>query len=432
MIRAIIAIMLSIVSTILAGTNQNNMMTAPDYETDFVPEVRFEVMSDTHIKKINDDHSSRLQKAINFAYDYSSKNPYYDKLDAVVIAGDLTNNGTVSQFVGFSAALKTALHDDTKFLGVVAKNHDGYTFDKLSQSLFKTVTGNDSDYHTVINGYHFIGLSASKIIGKQYDNHQKEWLRAELDKAVADDPSKPIFVTHHEHSLNTVYGSSDFDGWGLEYFRDIINDYPQVIDFSGHSHYPSNDPRSIWQGEFTAVGTGAIAYMELTVDNDRKVHPEDNENGAQSWIVEVDKNNRVRLIGVDVLRGEYLCEYVIDSPADINARQFTPELNEASSSAPVFASGSSITAEKLRFGYKFTAPAAESTDGKIVFLYRINIYDKDGNNIYTDRVVNNYWNADSFKEITFKTDSVPSGSRVEITALNAYYMESAPLVYIVE
>ena len=432
MIKAIIAFLLSIASTILAGTNQNNMTTAPDYEKDFVPEIRFEVMSDTHIKMINDSHSSRLQKAVNFAYDYSSKNPYYNKLDAVIIAGDLTNNGTIGQFVGFSAALKTALRVDTKFLGVIAQNHDGYALGKLSQSLFKTVTGNDSDYHTVINGYHFIGLSASKKIGSQYDSQQKEWLKAELDKAIADNPDKPVFVTHHEHSANTVYGSSDFDGWGLEYFRDILNDYPQVVDFSGHSHYPANDPRSIWQGEFTAVGTGAIAYMELTVDNDRKVHPEDNENGAQAWIAEVDKNNRVRLTCIDVLRGEYLCEYIINSPAEINARQYTPEKNEVSSAAPVFDSGASVTAEKIRRGYKFTVPAAKSTDGKIVFLYRINIYDSDGRSIHTDRVVNNYWNADSFGEITFKTNSVPSGSRVEITALNAYYMESEPLVYTVE
>ncbi len=64
-----------------------------------------------------------------------------------------------------------------------------------------------------------------------------------------------------------------------------------------------------------------------------------------------------------------------------------------------------------------------------ILLYRINIYDSDGRSIHTDRVVNNYLNADSFGEITFKTNCVPSGSRVEITALNAYCMESEPLVY---
>ena len=172
--------------------------------------------------------------------------------------------------------------------------------------------------------------------------------------------------------------------------------------------------------------------MELTVENDRKVHPKDYTNAAQAWIVEVDKNNRVRFVGVDVLRGEYLCEYIVDSPADKESFEYTPEKMAASSSAPVFAEGAEIKAKKVFGVYDFTVPAATSTDGKIVFIYKINVFDTDGNNVYSDYVVNNYWNSDSFKNITFKTNAPKSGYTVEITALNAYYMASEPLTYTVK
>lgn len=429
MAKSILSFFLSIVTALMSFTATLNTNKVPDYKTDFVPVLRFEVMSDTHVKAIGDSHSSRLQKAVSFAYDYASKSDSYKNLDAVVIAGDLTNNGTLDQFTGFAATVKSVVKNDTSFLAVVAKSHDGYTHDRKSLEIYSDLTGNDADYHRIINGYHFIGISSSKTKGEHYSEYQREWLRNELDKAVADDPTKPIFVTHHEHVLNTVYGSSDFDGWGLDYFKDILCDYQQIIDFSGHSHYPLNDPRSIWQGDFTAVGTGAIAYMELTVENDRTVHPNDYKNAAQAWIIEVDAKNRVRLVGVDVLRGEYLCEYMIDSPSQRDTFEYTPEKMEAASSAPVFADDAQISVKKTFGMYRFTVPAAQSTDGNIVFIYKINIYDADGNNTYSDYIVNNYWNAHPFETVTFKTGAVKSGSTVEITALNAYYMASDALVY---
>ena len=46
-------------------------------------------------------------------------------------------------------------------------------------------------------------------------------------------------------------------------FAEILKNYPQVVDFSGHSHVPINDPRSIHQKHFTALGTGSLSYFEL-------------------------------------------------------------------------------------------------------------------------------------------------------------------------
>lgn len=58
-----------------------------------------------------------------------------------------------------------------------------------------------------------------------------------------------------------MYGS---EKWGAGFtdtrLKDILNQYPQVILFSGHSHYLLNHPRAIYQDGFTMVNTGSVAY----------------------------------------------------------------------------------------------------------------------------------------------------------------------------
>ena len=58
-----------------------------------------------------------------------------------------------------------------------------------------------------------------------------------------------------------MYGSTTC--WGVKELTDILEKYPQVVDFAGHSHFPMNDPRSIWQGDYTALNTGTLSYYEM-------------------------------------------------------------------------------------------------------------------------------------------------------------------------
>ena len=149
------------------------------------------------------------------------------------------------------------------------------------------LTGCDADFHKVINVFHFIGLSDSDTDGIHYTQKQIHWLKEQLDAAVAEDHNKPIFVTHYEHNYNTVYGSEPYAGGGVSYFKATLQKYPQVVDFYGHSHYPLNDPRSIWQSGFTAIGTGVLAYTEMTVKDIRIFDPADYYETSTFWIVEV-------------------------------------------------------------------------------------------------------------------------------------------------
>ena len=425
--KKILSLIVSLATFVLSLVAPFNNVSAPKDDDGFEPVLRFVIASDTHISAIGDVRCHRIQKILSLAYNDAKQNKSYPNLDAAIFAGDLTDDGRYDEFIGFRSAVDSVRKkNETQFLAVVAKSHDGKTLDKQSLSLYESLSGMDSDFHVVINGFHFIGLSASKTQGDHYSEYQRTWLHEQLTAAAAADPQKPIFVTHHEHVKDTVYGSSDVDGWGIDYFKDIFAEYPQIIHFSGHSHYPLNDPRSIWQGAFTAVGTGAVYYAELTVDGENCVHPKYSRSIAQAWVVEVNAQNEVRMKGYDALSGTLLCKYTLHDVANMRVREYTPEQQQAKASAPAFASNAAVSVRKTIGGFNISVPAAESTDGSIIFIYRLKITDASGSILDEQKLVNDYWRADCYKTIRFTTDA-PSGSTVSVIAENAYGMQSEAL-----
>lgn len=394
---------------------------APKDTSEFTPVVRFLITSDSHITTIGDVQTTRLEKMIKMGNKIAARDEEYNKLDAVLIAGDVTDMGTTIAFGSIKAAVAPVLKKDTQFLATISTSHDDRNLGKSSLELYRNIMGQETDFHRVINGFHVIGVSASLTEGEHYSEYQKEWLVEQLDAAVADDPTKPIFVLQHEHISNTVYGSSDFEGWGMPDFAEILKKYPQVVDFSGHSHYPINDPRSIWQGEYTAVGTGGLYYTEITVDDVKTVHPKGYRFVSTFWVVEVDANNRIRLRAVDLLSQEYLCEYTLESPLD---RSYTPDSRKASAKPPVFAEGTKLTEinGKLKFA------AAESADGMPIFIYRAFAVDSKGNRTPVGKAVAQYYKYNVPDRVTIKLENLPEGEyTLEVVAENCYGMQSAPL-----
>ena len=107
-----------------------------------------------------------------------------------------------------------------------------------------------------ICGFDFIALSLSRIEG--YTDDEIGELKSALDAAAARDTTRPVFVVTHYHPFGTV-NNSDKEMQGLA-LRRLLDSYPQVISISGHTHNPLQDPRSIWQGKFTAVDTSTLCY----------------------------------------------------------------------------------------------------------------------------------------------------------------------------
>ena len=406
---------------------------AAEENTPFVPVVRFIASSDTHVKGDDDVNMLRIGKMLDLAYSIAESDEQYQKLDALLVAGDLTNNGTQEEFERFWNAVSTGLRGDTKYLGVVAKNHDGWTVGREElHAMYSALTGATPDFHTVVNGYHFIGLSVSADKKHHYDKAQKQWLKEQLDAAVAEDPNKPVFVMHHEHNRGTVYGSSLYDGWGITHLKGILKKYPQVVDISGHSHYPLNDPRSIWQKEFTAIGTGAIYYAEVTTAGIRAYDPPDCKEVGTFWLVELDAQHNMHLRGYDVEAKEMLCEYTIKNPADPANRDYTPKKLKAAAVAPAFALDAELKVSPEFGKCTVQAPLARSVDGTPVVLYRAKAKNRFGYTVAKDWVLPSYYRAEMPDTVEFELDTLGAGTySVTVTAETAYGVKSKPLETIV-
>lgn len=417
------ALFVAIVSLFNTMPDVEPMKIQPD--DNFVPVLRFVVSSDSHIKKYGDIGCQRIMKMIKTGYAAAEADKNYSNLDAVVMVGDITNFGLPSAFWAVQASLDNSLKDGTDFLGIAAKNHDGY-LGRISRTHVAAISGDRSDFHKVINGYHFIGISAAMNIFVHYSNHQLKWLDKELAKAVADDPTKPVFVFQHEHIKNTVYGSYDEDGWGVDNFTEILSKYPQVVDISGHSHYPANDPRAIWQGAFTAINDGGLAYYEFTVDGHNSQHPESSDNMAHMLLVEVDAQNRVKVRICDLNAEAVLGEYLIDDFDNPNKAKYSQEIRRANAEAPVFNSkpvvsvnGSEVTV---------TSKPAVPDDDDVVFIYRFEITDANGNVISSQKKLGDYYKHAVCENVTFKADNLESGEyTVKLVAESAWGKTSKPV-----
>ena len=262
---------------------------------------RFGVISDTHIGASSRGataypNKDRLAKALDW---------YQGKVKALAIVGDITDAGNISQWTDFKNTWDA--HKGSLQLIAVMGNHDAYSNNSYTNdsapvtekaTRFENATGEKTNAHYKIDGYHFIVLNAgdgaltdqgtaggaiaaarsatpgkSANEGDLVDSNIKTWARTRIDAAKADAPGKPIFVFLHWPVQNTFYVS---DEWGINSFGNtnstfFFKDDPEVVIFGGHIHSPNSDPRSIWQGGFTAVNTVTLHYMEMekTVEQGR-------------------------------------------------------------------------------------------------------------------------------------------------------------------
>ncbi len=147
--------------------------SAADAPAAFVPVMRFVASSDTHVRDDSDMTRDRIGKMMALAYAKADADPNYQNVDALLVAGDLTNDGTKTEFEKFQSAINAALRPETAFLAVVAKNHDGYELSREQlRAFYQSLSGNDADFHTVIGGFHFIGVSVSPNKAAHYDAKQ--------------------------------------------------------------------------------------------------------------------------------------------------------------------------------------------------------------------------------------------------------------------
>ena len=305
----------------------------------FVPILRFAVFSDAHYGESVNAQDRKLHDLIEGAYDYSDNHAKYQTLDGVFAVGDIADRGKQTELNRFFTDFYEYIRPGTEAQAVLG-NHEFYYQPAYTVSRYLTESGYDSaDRHITISGYHFILMSPSEYEG--FNNDKIAWLSEQLAIAAADDPTgtKPIFVFQHHPAFDTVYGSED--EWGVKNLEPVFENYPQAVDFSGHSHFPINDPRSIWQGSYTGLNTGScrewgmdlagVTAKTVFASNDRGDWTFD-ENATylydpgKYYVVEVDAYSRILVRAFDVGTGvEVIDPIFLESVGDPEAFAYTDD-----------------------------------------------------------------------------------------------------------
>lgn len=355
-------------------------------------------------------------------------------IQSLIVAGDIGDEGTEYAFQIFKDIYELVYPGYSKpILHIIMGNHD-YWGEKLDpivfQERFAKVIGEKPFSHKVINGFHFINWG-SEDGSVSTCNENIKWAKEQIDIALKDDPTKPIFVTTHVPPGNTVYGSTN---WGNIKTTKFLKDYPQVVSFSGHSHFALTDERSIWQGSFTAINTQAAAYIELEFGKENGSVPRDeNDNKDYSrrnymgLIMNLDPE-KVEIWRISLESNKLYKEpWIIDIPVQISTFRYNTEERKAKSVAPKFEGENEIKLIKKQVGEEIFNQInfKQATHPDFVHSYRIVL-----DNGKTNKEV--LYFSDFFlmqeergETITFKLPSLTTGKyNVEIFAIESFGKES--------
>ncbi len=177
-----------------------------------------------------------------------------NSFDALVFAGDITENGFQSEYDRITTDLDGV---DVETYVIVSGNHDIRLreYEQSSTRLLEfmdNLNGNDESkkqnslyYSMDLNGYRFIVLGSEKTeFEKAYiSGEQLGWLDNQLSEATKD--GKPAFVICHyplknTHGLPGTWGNDVWDsgdvGDSSDDLFEIMNNYDNVFFITGHLH----------------------------------------------------------------------------------------------------------------------------------------------------------------------------------------------------
>ncbi len=409
---------------LLTGTKnpQTTEIKTPD---DFTPVLRFVVCSDIHL-----DGDETQEAAVRFGNLFGdmyahSENCGYKNLDAVVVAGDFTGAGEEKEYQVYNKIVAENIKEGTQLLTVLG-NHEFIAYRDVDATVgydvYKKFVHEDVDRDVVINGYHFICVSYDDN-GKTFSG-KMQWLDERLRNATAEDPTKPVFVIQHPHPAFTVYGSVN---WGDFSTRTVLSRYPQVISFSGHSHYASNDPRSVWQGEFTAVGTGSLSAFMGNLNYIEGDQDAPGKSGG-AWLVECDANGNVSMKLYDIENRMFFdnIDYYFTNLSDKTKRTYNWHNQQALDTAPQFPENSAVTSYVDENGDTvITFPEAEGYYE--AENYKITVRNENNKAVYEKTVISEYVRATD-DDVTVNLGKLENGSyTVKVTSYSPYALQGGTL-----
>ena len=390
--------------------------TLPVTPEDFSPAVRLVVFTDSH------NQNQHVADAIDTAYELFDNDPVYAGVDGFFGLGDFSSVGQEPDYANYAATLREHVREETPMINI----HGNHEFKNENyREYFLRNFEQEPDTVTEINGFSCIAFSGEKGATEwTFTARSLKWLSDAIDEAEARADGKAVFVFQHPHPWGTVYGSTY---WGDPQINVVLNGHNCVVDFSGHSHFPMNDPRSIIQTSYTSVGCGAMATFETDKDYLPGQHPDGYDPAAQMCVVEADNDGSVRIRGYDLLSDTYFSDYYIDNVNDVSSWAYTYRNMRAHDSAPVFPEDASATAYRNDNG-EWVISFTEASSNYIVHEYKVVIKDEKGLIVFSENFVDDYFVIDDDNTADFRigTDTLESGKKYTLCVRgeSAYHLYS--------
>lgn len=418
------------------------------------------ILSDVHINGLEGMPAQKFENALMQLRDKASvADP--DGLDGVLFAGDIIDNAYASpdnyRQAAFFKAIYQKVFNPLEVPAVYAVgNHDVYQeFTSAAPAEAKNISRllgpdwfqTDVDdaareamecRHCVIGDCHVICMTPVHAAPVVYTPESKEWLDRTLAQITAADPDRYVLLLTHPMIYGTVYGSDLGEYWYTSDLTSILEKYPQVITFGGHLHFPLNDPRSIWQGRFTALGTASVRYMAIEAGKYEEMAGNtimrDHNEYSEGLLLQFDKNGNARFTKMDFYRNSTIGEpWEIKAPAKDGShlKTYSHLRRMAENEAPVLSTcevtvGASEEAAKP-ISFKFAA----GTDDEFVHHYVVMV--KQVRKLVVEkRILSDFYRnpqpSDMKKEYEVKLGSLAPGKyEVYVTAFDSWGAEAAPV-----
>lgn len=445
-------------------TTDNAVTPSKDFDENNII-LSFAAISDTQHKYPNIDTLEKFKSALQQLSTYAIESG--SDLNAVLFVGDLVQNAQTSQVKEFKQAYEEVLSPVNVPLIFSLGNHDvncnaGYTYENLTMSSFYSIFGSQynsyeeetSDLsigctHTIVNGYHFlcinpidkeyIGTDAGGVL---YSDKAKQWLDDTLAKITAENPNQYVFVNTHPMVYGTTYGSTLLTGnhrWYTKDLTTILEKYPQVMTFGGHTHFPINDERSIMQDKFTSIGCGSVTYMAIEngYANVSGTVPSDAGQTSSGHLVQVDKNGNVRITRMNFAdNSTFKTAWELSAPsADGSHLKAYTEDRANSNAAPTMSGELKVVTAKIGGSNVATVSFNAGADDDFVHHYIVKVTNaKTGAVISESKYLTDFYlysnPAESMKkEISYSIGTLTAGTdyKIEVVAVDSWDVQSNAL-----